>query len=454
MEQYTLAYAPVGWKDFFNMEETRLLLKNTEKNIKNEYPCIEKRFAVFRLTRLKDIKVVIIGNEPNINNESPINIFNENIWNNIFTRMEQTVENFKKEEKYDLNHLATEGVFFLNMMLTCDKDKSKKAHQYAWASFVKHFINYICKERSNIVFMLWGKDAQKLKKYITKKHYILECNTPPEKNGSININSIKELLNVCTWDDPIETIKTILYDFPNFEYITPSLISKFIPNLEKYKIISAINQVNLEKLSIDHFMNNDHFNLCNIYLQSNSILPIKWYSPNTYIDDDNILFFDIETTGLSRKNSKITTIVWLYKNKIKKWINGQDNQEFINDYNKSEKIVTFNGKTFDVPFIMEHFKVENKIKHDDLKDILFQYKFKGNLKSLAKLFFAYRHPSIGDINGEQCIFLWYDYQNKNNISSLNKLLYYNYWDVIDTYKLYCKIKGLQFKDYSDQIPAI
>ena len=48
-----------------------------------------------------------------------------------------------------------------------------------WENFTDYSIQILSKERKNIIFLLWGKYAQKKSKFINKRnHYILECPHP------------------------------------------------------------------------------------------------------------------------------------------------------------------------------------------------------------------------------------------------------------------------------------
>lgn len=63
------------------------------------------------------------------------------------------------------------------------------------------------------------------------------------------------------------------------------------------------------------------------------------------------LYFDIETSGLET-DADITTLCWFYHNEAKFWHYAGDRvrpEEFISDYNAAERVVTYNGESFDLP---------------------------------------------------------------------------------------------------------
>ncbi len=69
---------------------------------------------------------------------------------------------------------------------------------------------------------------------------------------------------------------------------------------------------------------------------------------------DSTVYLDIETTGLKMWGYEITTISLYDGNIIYYYVNGQNLDDFINDIQRYKVIVTYNGKSFDIPFIENH----------------------------------------------------------------------------------------------------
>jgi len=65
-----------------------------------------------------------------------------------------------------LKHWRDSGVFLLNTALTVEIGK-KRSHLGEWENFTKKVIEYIS-ENHPCIWMLWGGDAKKFKKYICK----------------------------------------------------------------------------------------------------------------------------------------------------------------------------------------------------------------------------------------------------------------------------------------------
>ena len=65
---------------------------------------------------------------------------------------------------------------------------------------------------------------------------------------------------------------------------------------------------------------------------------------------NSTVYLDIETTGLDRYFNDITTIALYDGHVIKTYVQGQNLDDFIEDIYKYKVIVTYNGKSFDIPF--------------------------------------------------------------------------------------------------------
>lgn len=72
---------------------------------------------------------------------------------------------------------------------------------------------------------------------------------------------------------------------------------------------------------------------------------------------DTTAYIDIETTGLGAPGDIITTIALYNGKNINYYINGKNLNDFKKDIQKYEVIVTYNGKTFDIPFIESYFGI-------------------------------------------------------------------------------------------------
>ncbi len=146
-------------------------------------------------------------------------------------------------------------------------------------------------------------------------------------------------------------------------------------------------------------------------------------------------YIDIETTGLGGFGNIITTIALYDGQNVKHYIQGVNLEEFIQDLEKYKVIVSYNGKSFDVPFIENYFGISMDHAHLDLRYILRSLGYGGGLKSCEHQLGIGRTGCLGEVDGYFAVLLWYDYQNKGNEKSLETLLAYNIQDVLNLERL-------------------
>jgi uncharacterized protein len=143
----------------------------------------------------------------------------------------------------------------------------------------------------------------------------------------------------------------------------------------------------------------------------------------------SMVYMDIETTGLNRYHDTITTISLYDGESIYYYINGHNLNDFLEDIEKYNAIVSYNGKTFDVPFIENYFGICLNHAHIDLRYILGSLGYKGGLKS-CETQLGIDRKDLKDIDGFFAVQLWYDYQKTGNQKALETLLAYNIQDVL------------------------
>lgn len=146
---------------------------------------------------------------------------------------------------------------------------------------------------------------------------------------------------------------------------------------------------------------------------------------------DTTAYIDIETTGLGSPEDIITTIALYDGKKINYYINGKNLTDFKKDIQKYKVIVTYNGKTFDVPFIERYFGISIPHAHLDLRYILYSLGYSGGLKSCERQLGIGRTGSLADVDGFFAVLLWNDYKKSGNKRSLETLLSYNIEDVLN-----------------------
>jgi uncharacterized protein YprB with RNaseH-like and TPR domain len=161
-----------------------------------------------------------------------------------------------------------------------------------------------------------------------------------------------------------------------------------------------------------------------------------------------MVYLDIETTGLDLHFNTITTIALYDGQSIKTYVQGQNLDDFIEDIQKYKVIVSYNGKSFDVPFIENYFNIRLNHAHIDLRYILYSLGFRGGLKGCERQLGMDR-GELKDIDGFFAVLLWNEYLNTGDQKMLETLLAYNIQDTINLEDLMVtaynmKLKGTPF----------
>jgi uncharacterized protein YprB with RNaseH-like and TPR domain len=158
---------------------------------------------------------------------------------------------------------------------------------------------------------------------------------------------------------------------------------------------------------------------------------------------NRIAFLDIETTGLGYYNSYIT-VIGIYDGKnTHSYIHGDNLDDFAQDIRQYDAVVTYNGKTFDLPFIKALLDIDIHVPHIDLRYPLKSLGFKGGLKKIEQDLDINRKGRMKDIDGFMAVLLWNEYINQNNSNALDTLLAYNLEDVINLEPLSSKVYNMK-----------
>ena len=150
------------------------------------FPEAEDLFNAFHLTPLKDVKVVIFGQDPyhNIGQahglcfsvkpgvEIPPSLVN------IYKELQDDLGCYIPNNGY-LVKWAKQGVLLLNTVLTVRAHQANSHRGLGWEEFTDATIRVLNEQDRPIVFILWGSPAQKKKAMLNNpKHLILEAPHP------------------------------------------------------------------------------------------------------------------------------------------------------------------------------------------------------------------------------------------------------------------------------------
>ena len=149
---------------------------------------------------------------------------------------------------------------------------------------------------------------------------------------------------------------------------------------------------------------------------------------------DSVAYIDIETTGLDKSHDEISTIALYDGAEVKTYVKGRNLQAFKADIQNYKLLVTFNGKTFDAPFIRRYFSVELPQAHIDLRYVMKRLGYSGGLKEVERRLGIDR-GDLRSVDGFFAVKLWNEFKRQKNEAALETLLAYNCADVINLEQL-------------------
>ena len=150
------------------------------------FPEADDLFNAFHLTPLKDVKVVIFGQDPyhNVGQahglcfsvkpgvEIPPSLVN------TYKELEDDLGCYVPNNGY-LVKWAKQGVLLLNTVLTVRAHQANSHRGIGWEEFTDAAIRILNEQDRPIVFILWGRPAQMKKSMLNNpKHLILEAPHP------------------------------------------------------------------------------------------------------------------------------------------------------------------------------------------------------------------------------------------------------------------------------------
>lgn len=170
-------------KDYFLEIEKTLTKEYSQFNI---YPQKNQLFNAFNQTLFKNVKVVIIGQDPyhGINQAHGLSfsVLEGNTHppslRNIFKEIETDL-NITYPKSGDLTYWAKQGVLLLNASLSVRESEANSHQKIGWQKFTDNVIHQLSNKRENIIFLLWGGFAKKKgAKINTTKHFVLTAGHP------------------------------------------------------------------------------------------------------------------------------------------------------------------------------------------------------------------------------------------------------------------------------------
>jgi len=151
-----------------------------EYSMKDVFP--EDQSIVFNSLKLcpyEKLKVVIIGEEPSrthgtgplaFSDASTISI------NCCASAIRNSFPDLHLGFDTSFSPWAEQGVLMLNRSLTCLQNEPK-SHKLQWKKFFGSVLLHILVEKPNVIFLLWGEEAQKYIPFL-ESHAVFTCDSP------------------------------------------------------------------------------------------------------------------------------------------------------------------------------------------------------------------------------------------------------------------------------------
>lgn len=181
-----------SWKKVLENEFEKDYFKELAKKVRQAYlsgpvfPPPKEVFNAFNLCPFDDVKVVIIGQDP-YHGKGQAHGLCFSVRDGV--AVPPSLQNIYKEIKSDLGkdvptsgnleRWAKQGVLLLNATLTVFESRAGSHQGWGWEEFTDAAIKAVAEQKTEVVFMLWGKYAQNKASFIdSSKHLILKAPHP------------------------------------------------------------------------------------------------------------------------------------------------------------------------------------------------------------------------------------------------------------------------------------
>lgn len=194
-----------------------------------------------------------------------------------------------------------------------------------------------------------------------------------------------------------------------------------LPRAKKRLLLSGVEE------SIEQLSSGNH-----VYFAKRLPTPLQWRAYRHF--KEKTAYVDIETTGLSLQNNRITMIGIYNGKETKTYIRGINLEEAPFELGKYKQLITFNGARFDLPFIEHEFCGTFNHLHIDLMYPLKKIGYSGGLKKIESMLGMTRSEETTGITGLDAVRLWNRYE-RGNTEALETLIRYNTEDVVNLEKI-------------------
>ena len=142
------------------------------------YPPEDKIFNALNLCPFDKVKVVIMGQDPYFNPGQAMGL-SFSVPDGV--QLPPSLKTLYRALGINLNGINQPSVLLLNTVLTVREKQANSHRKYKWRLFTDAVVSALNEKREHIVFMLWGRIAQRKERFISTdngRHMVLKAVHP------------------------------------------------------------------------------------------------------------------------------------------------------------------------------------------------------------------------------------------------------------------------------------
>ena len=178
------------WQALLSDELSKKYFRELRKFLEHErsehsvFPAVDNVYRAFELTPLRDVRVVILGQDP-YHDDDQAHGLSFSVRPGV--KLPPSLRNIFRELQSDLGigpaahgcleAWARQGVMLLNTVLTVRAHQPNSHRGKGWEEFTARVIEAI-NQRPHVTFVLWGKPAQGIAGQISDRHLVIRSAHP------------------------------------------------------------------------------------------------------------------------------------------------------------------------------------------------------------------------------------------------------------------------------------